>query len=171
MQKNFKTKKESLLLFDQKDNIQGIINEKKIQKYWIAVISKEHTMRGVEGSFIQVCHGKETPLKKMKENDWLIVYSPKLSMDGDIKCQSFTAIGQVLDESIYQFQMSETFNPFRRNIKFFDCKEISILPLIDELEFITNKSKWGFNFRFGFFEIKENDFNLIMNKMVQNGIR
>ena len=32
-------------------------------KYWIATISKEHTLRGVAGGFMQVCHGKQAPLK------------------------------------------------------------------------------------------------------------
>jgi hypothetical protein len=137
------------------------------QKYWIAVVSKEHTMRGVAGGFMQVCHGKQAPLKRMKPNDWMLVYSPKLSMEGDIKCQSFTAIGQALDDEVYQFQMTPTFNPFRRNIKFFDCEETSILPLINDLEFIQNKKSWGFPFRFGFFEINETDFNLIMSKMLK----
>ena len=139
-------------------------------KYWIAVVSKEHTMRGVSGNFMQVCHGKQAPLKRMKQNDWLIVYSPKLTMEGDVKCQAFTAIGQVIDENVYQFKMSENFIPFRRNIKFYDCQEISILPLINSLEFIENKKSWGFPFRFGFFEIKEHDFNLIMSKMLNNEV-
>ena len=138
------------------------------QKYWIAVVSKDHTMRGVAGSFMQVCHGKQAPLKRMKSNDWILVYSPKLSMEGEIKCQSFTAIGQAIDEDVYQFQMTPAFNPYRRAIKFYNCQETSILPLINDLEFIQNKSRWGFPFRFGFFEIKENDFTLIFSKLMQN---
>ena len=66
--------------------------------------------------------------------------------------------------------MSENFNPFRRNMEFLECTECSIIPLISELEFIPNKKSWGYPFRFGFFEIKENDFNLITSKMLQNEI-
>jgi len=135
------------------------------QRYWIAVVSKEHTQRGTSGGFMQVCHGKQAPLKRMKQNDWLIVYSPKESMNGDIKCQAFTAIGQTTDENVYQFAMSRDFIPFRRNIKFYDCQETSILPLIDKLNFIKNKSRWGYAFRFGFLEIGEHDFNLITATM------
>ena len=138
------------------------------EKYWIAVVSKDHTQRGVAGGFMQVCHGKEGPLKRMKPGDWVIVYSPKESMSGDIKCQAFTAVGQVTDENVYPFQMSSDFIPFRRNVKFYECEQIPILPLIDQLEFITNKSKWGFQFRFGFFEIVEHDFNLIITKMIHD---
>jgi len=135
------------------------------QRYWIAVVSKEHALHGMSGGFMQVCHGKEGPLKRMRQNDWLIVYSPKESMNGAIKCQAFTAIGQTTDENIYPFNMNQNFIPFRRNIKFYDCRETSILPLIDKLDFIKNKSRWGYAFRFGFLEIAEHDFNLITATM------
>ncbi len=140
------------------------------EKYWVATISKEHTQRGVNGNFIQVCHGKQAPLKRMKKGDYLLVYSSKQTFEGNEKCQSFTALGQVIDDEVYPFQMSENFKPFRRNIKFIECLETPILPLINELEFIPNKKSWGYPFRFGFFEIKENDFNRITSKMMKNEI-
>ena len=87
-------------------------------------------------------------------------------MDGNEKLQAFTAIGQAIDEAVYQFEMTPNFTPFRRNIKFYDCKEASILPLVEKLNFIQDKKKWGFKFRFGFFEITERDFNLIKVNMV-----
>ena len=134
--------------------------------YWIAVISKEHAMRGVEGGFIQVNHGKEAPLKRISPNDWVIIYSPKLSMESDVKYQAFTAIGQATGDQVYQFQMTDTLVPYRRRINFYDCEETSILPLIDQLDFIPNKKSWGFLFRFGFFAIQEPDFTLIKSKML-----
>jgi predicted RNA-binding protein len=137
-------------------------------KFWVAAVSKEHTMRGVAGSFMQVCHGKQAPLKRMKKGDYLIIYSSKITMEGNEKCQAFTAIGRVKDDDVYQFQMTENFKPFRRNIDFLECQESSIIPLIDDLEFIPNKKSWGYPFRFGFLEINEKDFNLITSKMLQN---
>jgi hypothetical protein len=91
-------------------------------------------------------------------------------MNGEEKCQSFTAIGQTTDDSIYQFQMTKDFEPFRLNVKFYDCTETSILPLIDKLEFIQNKNRWGYPFRFGFLEISATDFNLIFSQMLQHEI-
>jgi predicted RNA-binding protein len=120
-------------------------------KYWVAAVSKEHTMRGVVGGFMQVCHGKQAPLKRMKKGDYLIVYSSKVTIEGNEKCQVFTAIGKVKDDEIYQFQMNENFNPFRRNMEFLECTECSIIPLINELEFIPNKKSWGYPFRFDYF--------------------
>lgn len=136
------------------------------KKYWITVVSKDHAMRGVAGGFMQACHGKEAPLKRMKPNDQVIFYSPKISMSGDEKCQAFTAIGEVCDEAVYPFEMSKDFIPFRRNIKFSNCAELPILPLIEDLNFIQNKKSWGYPFRFGFLEIGEEDFTLISSGML-----
>lgn len=138
------------------------------QRYWIASVSKEHSQLGVSGGFIQVCHGKQAPLKRISKDDWIIVYSSVTRMNETEKCQSFTAIGQATDELVYPFRMADDFIPFRRNIHFYDCCEVSILPLIQELEFIQNKKHWGFPFRFGFFEIREGDFNRIMTKMLHH---
>jgi EVE domain len=137
------------------------------EKYWVATISKEHTQRGVSGSFIQVCHGKQSPLKRMKKGDYLLVYSSKNTMEGNEKCQAFTALGKVMDDEVYQYQMTENFKPFRRNIEFMKCEEVPISPLVNDLEFIPNKKSWGYPFRFGFFEINENDFNLISSQMLK----
>lgn len=137
-------------------------------KYWIVVISKEHTQLAVNGNFMQACHGKQAPLKRMKKGDYVIIYSSKFTMDGNEKLQAFTAVGQVADNEIYQFQMTENFKPFRRNIEFLKSIECLIAPLINDLEFIPNKKRWGYPFRFGFLEITENDFNLITSKMLRN---
>ncbi|MEP7146786.1 MAG: EVE domain-containing protein [bacterium] len=135
-------------------------------KYFVAVVSKDHVIKGVEGGFGQAGHGKEAPLKTMSRGDWLIYYSPKESLNSDIKCQSFTAIGTAADDEIHRVSISESFNPFRRNINYKKCKEISILPLIEKLTFIKDKSKWGYMFRFGFFEIPDADFKLISDLML-----
>lgn len=135
-------------------------------KYYIAVASKDHVLKGVEGGFMQANHGKANSLKKLKEGDWIIYYSSKNFIDKDEKCQCFTAIGQIKDEELYQGIMSSEFQPFRRNVRFYDCKETSIIPLIEQLSFIPDKKRWGFPFRFGFLEISENDFQIIQNEML-----
>lgn len=111
------------------------------EKYFIAVVSKDHVARGVKEGIMQVCHGKKKPLKKIKKGDFIILYSPKNSFEGKEKCQSFNAIAQAADEKIYSFQISEDFIPFRRKVNFFESKDISILPIIENLKFINDKSK------------------------------
>lgn len=136
-------------------------------KYWMIVASKDHVKSGVAEGFAQACHGKSSPLQRMKKDDFVIYYSGKQTLGKTDKCQEFTAIGQVKDEETYQVQMSEDFCPSRRNIVFFENEDISILPLINNLEFIQNKKSWGAPFRFGFLEIPKNDFKLISSKMLK----
>ncbi len=135
-------------------------------RYWIAVVSRDHVLKGVAGGFAQAGHGKSAPLKKMKKGDWLIYYSPKISLNGDEKCQCFTAIGTVKDERIYEVEMYKDFIPNRRDIDYKKSKEISILPLIEKLTFIQDKKHWGYRFRFGILEISENDFKIISDLML-----
>lgn len=137
-----------------------------MSRYWIATISKEHAQLAIKGCFIQVCHGKEAPLKRMKKDDYILIYSSKIKMMENEKYQMFTALGKVSDDRVYPFQMTEKFKPFRRNIEFLKCNEVSILSMIENLEFITDKKHWGYPFRYGFFEINENDFNFITSKMI-----
>ena len=112
-------------------------------KYWIIVASKDHVENGVGQGIAQACHGKVTPLKRMKKGDLVIYYSSKQTFGKPEKCQEFTALGKVSDDEIYQQQVSEDFCPSRRNIEFLQCKDTSILPLIDDLQFIQNKKRWG----------------------------
>lgn len=134
-------------------------------KYWIAVASREHVLKGVQGGFCQVCHGKLGPLKQMKEGDWILYYSPTECFQEKTPCQRFTAIGQIKLKEPYPFQMSELFVPWRRDVAFFSAKEVFIKLLINELSFIKDKQKWGFPFRRGLFSVSFNDFSLIASAM------
>ncbi len=138
----------------------------KPRKYWIIVASKEHVKEGIKGGFAQACHGKSTPLKKMKKDDYVIYYSSKLFFGKNDKCQEFTAIGKVKDNNVYSVEMIPGFKPFRIDIDFLQAKDISILPLINDLDFIKNKKKWGYPFRYGILEINEHDFELISEAML-----
>lgn len=134
-------------------------------KYWIAVASNEHVKKGVAGGFAQVCHGKGDPLKRMAPGDWIAYYSPVEIFGQKIPCRKFTAIGRIKENNPYQSPMSNDFIPWRRDVDFSLAKDISIEPLINELEFIKNKRQWGFPFRRGCFEISQKDFQLIAKNM------
>ncbi len=134
-------------------------------RYWIAVASREHVLRGVVGGFAQVCHGKQDPLKRMNAGDWIVYYSPVEEFGGKEACRQFTAIGRIKPKQPYQFQMSVDFIPWRRDVDFVDAKEVAIEPLVAKLSFIKNKQHWGFPFRRGCFEISEDDFNFIASSM------
>lgn len=122
-------------------------------------------MRGVAEGFTQANHGKPHMLKKMKPGDWIIFYSPKVAFTGDEKLQAFTAIGQVIDDEPYQATMSPDFHPWRRDVAFKDAQEAPVRPLIGDLDFIEDKTHWGYKFRFGVIKISERDFEIIRNAM------
>jgi len=134
-------------------------------KYWIIAASKDHVKNGIAEGIAQACHGKSAPLKRLRKGDFIIYYSGKQTMGKPQQCQQFTAIGKVFDDQVYYFQVTEDFCPSRRKIEFLPSKDISILPLINDLDFIPNKKSWGYPFRFGFFEINKNDFELISSAM------
>lgn len=136
------------------------------KRYWIGVASRDHVMRAVQGGFAQLCHGKEAPLKKMNTGDWIIYYSPKMNFKESTPHQKFTALGKVVDNHIFQFEMGNDFKPFRRKISFIHRTETPIRPLIPKLSFIKDEQHWGYSFRFGHFEISEKDFMLIAKKMI-----
>jgi len=135
-------------------------------KYWMNTISRDHVQMGVEGGFTQAGHGKAAGLKRLNAGDWLVFYSPKTSLDGGERLQAFTAIGRVADDELHQAEMAPGFVAWRRNVKFVDCVETPIGPLIDSLSFIMDKKRWSYMFRFGLFEIPQRDFELIKRAMV-----
>jgi len=103
----------------------------------------------------------------MQKEDWIIYYSPTQKFGKKLPCQAFTSIGQIEGDEPYPFQMSNDFVPYRRNVKFLPANELPILPLIDSLTFITDKKKWGYSFRRGFFSISEADFQIIADRMIK----
>ncbi len=134
-------------------------------RYWIGVVSHNHVKLGVAGGFAQLCHGKAAPLRRMKQGDWLIYYSPKTEMNQGDPLQSFTAIGQVRGDAPYLFEMSADFIPYRLDVDYLPAKIVAIQPMLSQLSFITDLQHWGYPFRFGHLEITESDFLLIKNAM------
>lgn len=137
-----------------------------MRKFWLVVASRDHVQRGVTGGFMQASHGKQAPLKRMHEGDWIVFYSPKVEFEKPEKLQAFTAVGRLVDEHIYQHDMGGGFVPYRRNVEFQPCQEASILPLIEDLSFIADKTHWGAPFRFGLVEIPAADFRRIAAAML-----
>lgn len=136
-------------------------------KYWIVVASKDHVLQGVNGGFAQACHGKAAPLKRMTGGDLIIYYSSKHQFGDKTPYQKFTAIGRIKDDQVYSHPINEHTCGSRINVDFFDSKEIHIRPLLDDLSFIKDKTRWGFPFRKGILEISVQDFELIANQMLE----
>jgi hypothetical protein len=135
------------------------------KNYWIGVVSKAHTQLGVKGGFIQLNHGKKSPLQRLHVGDYIIIYSPREDYpDGDV-LQHFTAIGTIMTGDIYQVEMTPKFKPYRVDVRFIRCHGAPIKPLIHKLTFIKNKTRWGATFRFGQLKIPVEDFKIIAEAM------
>ena len=137
---------------------------------WIAVASAEHARRGRDGwqgaqGFMQVCHGKLAPIRRVQPGDRVAYYAPTVTMGGADKCQSFISIGRVRQGAPYAFDMGEGFVPYRRDVDYLSACEASILPLIDHFEFVENRLRWGYKFRFGLFVVSDHDMALIARAM------
>ena len=135
---------------------------------WVNTVSRDHVERGVAGGFTQANHGKPHMLRKMARGDWIVFYSPKTAYQGGEPLQAFTAIGQVADDEPYRAQMSADFHPWRRNVDFLECAEAPIRPLLEQLDFIEDTSRWGYKFRFGVFAIDDHDLDVIRAAMTEN---
>lgn len=132
---------------------------------WIAVASAEHVRRGIEGGFMQVCHGKEAPLRRLKPGSHVTYYSPTEEFRGKNKLQAFTAIGMVKEGEPYAFDMGGGFYPYRRDVGWFSAREASIQPLLMRLDFSAGVRNWGYQFRFGIFSISDHDMHIIAQAM------
>jgi len=134
------------------------------RKYWIAVACAAHARRGKARGFMQVCHGKGAPLRRLKAGDGVVYYAPTTTMGAKDRLQSFTSIGRVRDERTYQTEM-DGFRPFRRDVIYHAANEAPIAPLLGELELTSGKTNWGHAFRFGLVEISATDFATIAQAM------
>jgi hypothetical protein len=136
-----------------------------MSRNWVAVASAEHVRLGRSKGFMQVCHGKAAPLKRIHPGDGVVYYSPTTAFRGTDRLQSFTAIGVVRDDAPYQADMGGGFCPFRRDVDWRAAEEVPIKPLIGGLQFTTARSNWGFQLRFGLFEISRHDMAMIAAAM------
>jgi hypothetical protein len=135
---------------------------------WIAVASAEHVRLGRGIGFMQVCHGKASPLRRMRPGDRVAYYSPTVTFKGRDALQAFTAIGTVEEDEPYQLDMGGGFVPFRRNVAWLPAQEVPIRPLLARLEFAAGKPNWGYQLRFGLFAISAHDMAVIAEAMGVN---
>jgi hypothetical protein len=136
------------------------------RRNWIAVASAEHVRLGRSLGFMQVCHGKVAPLRRIQPGDRVVYYSPSERFGERIPLQVFTAIGRVLPGDPYQVAIGEDFHPFRRDVAWLEAWETPIAPLLTQLEFSAGRKNWGYQLRFGLFQISDHDMRLISAAML-----
>jgi hypothetical protein len=136
-------------------------------RFFIGVASREHVLGGASGGFAQFNHGKRAPATRLEKGDWVVYYSPKERFSEPGQCQRFTALGQVIDNDPIQVEQAPGVAMWRRRVEYQESREVEIHPLLDDLSFIRDKSRWGAAFRFGFIEIPREDFMRIAKRMVE----
>lgn len=135
---------------------------------WIAVANAEHARRGCavpQHGFMQVCHGKCAPLKRVAPGDRVAYYAPTITMGGKDKLQSFVSIGVVQAGEPYAFDMGGGFVPYRRDVRYVPAQEAPISPLLERFEFVEDRARWGYKFRFGLFRVSDADMARIAHAM------
>jgi len=132
---------------------------------WIAVACAEHVAKGVAGAFMQVCHGKSAPLRRLQTGDTVIYYSGADTMGGSAKCQQFTAIGSVLPGDPYRVEVTSCFMPYRRNVDWRSARPAPIRPLLADLSFTAGRRNWGYVLRYGIIKIADTDARVIADAM------
>lgn len=132
---------------------------------WIAVASAEHVRRGRSEGFMQVCHGKAAPLRRVKPGSRVVYYSPTETFGGADRLQAFTALGIVREVEAYQVDMGAGFHPFRRDIDWFETRPAPIKPLLDRLELTEGQRNWGQKFRYGLVAISALDMTVVAEAM------
>jgi hypothetical protein len=128
---------------------------------WVAVACAAHVRRGHAGGFMQICHGKAAPLRRIRPGDRVVYYSPTEQMGDRAPLQAFTAIGIVRDGEPYVHDMGGGFCPFRRDVTWVAARNAPIRPLLGTLDFTSGDRNWGQKLRFGLFTIGARDLDVI----------
>ena len=141
-----------------------------MNRNWVAVASADHVAIGRAAGFMQVCHGKVSPLKRVQPGDRIVYYSPNQhysashAQRGKDRLQTFTAIGTVKEGKPYRADMGGGFQPFRRDVTWHEAEPVSLALLLQKLA-LTQEKNWGYRLRQGLVEISDGDMTTIAEAM------
>ena len=86
-----------------------------MKRNWLVIADAEHVALGLSGGFVQVCHGKQPPLRRLQPGDRVVCYSPNRRYSASHasrakdRLQAFTALGTVSDSAPYRADMGAGF--------------------------------------------------------------
>jgi hypothetical protein len=141
-----------------------------MKRNWVAVASADHVAIGRTAGFMQICHGKVSPLKRVQPGDRIVYYSPNQhysashAQRGKDRLQAFTAIGTVKEGTPYRADMGGGFQPFRRDVVWHESEPVSLAFLQERLA-LTQEKNWGYRLRQGLVEISDADMTTIAEAM------
>jgi len=131
---------------------------------WLVVACADHVARGQAEGFVQACHGKAAPLRRMAPGDWVICYSPSQAFRGQDGLRSFTALGRITEGEPYLADMGNGFVPWRRNVNWMEGTAQPLKALADQLE-LTQSPSWGWRLRQGHLPLSEADAACVRSAM------
>src|SRR5258708_17654297 len=111
------------------------IKEDPMKRNWLVIPPAEHVAIGLGGVFVQVCHGKHTPLRRIQPGDRVVCYSPNRRYSASHasrakdRLQAFTALGSVRDGGPYRADMGAGFHPYRRDVACHEAEPTPLAPL------------------------------------------
>ncbi len=145
-----------------------------MSRNWLAVASADHVAVGRAEGFMQVCHGKVSPLRRLQPGDRVVYYSPTRryspshALREKDRLQSFTALGTVCASAPYRADIdgerAEIFLPWRRDVAWHDAGEVPLENLKGRLAF-AREANWGYRLRQGLVEIGDADMTSIAEAM------
>jgi hypothetical protein len=138
-----------------------------MRRNWLAIASGGHVARGFAEGFMQVCHGKGAPLRRLHAGDRIAYYSPGRLMGGPADLRSITAFGMVADDELEQVEMAPDFHPWRRRVRWLSDKPLAIGTLRANPNFALAGPNWGAKLRYGLLQLDAHSMDMIETAMTQ----
>ncbi len=131
---------------------------------WIGVASANHVARGVAGGFLQLCHGKAGPVRRLRPGDHIAYYAPTATFGLKDTLRAFVAMGTVAEGEPWQEEMAPGFVPWRRAVAWAPARQAPAAPLLPHLS-VARDGGWGARLRFGLVPITAEDWDVIAAAM------
>ena len=141
-----------------------------MNRNWLVIAAAEHVALGLSGGFVQVCHGKHSPLRRIQPGDRVVCYSPNRRYSASHasrakdRLQAFTALGTVREGNPYRADMGAGFHPYRRDVAWHEAEPTPLAALQGALSFVQGKN-WGYRLRQGLLELSDADMTAIAEAM------
>ena len=135
-------------------------------RYFLGLAERVHAQMCMDANVVVLGLKGPAGVKKLTPGDGVVYYSPKTEPEGKT-LQSFTAIGEVVGEDIYEYSFDAGNPIWVRNVQWHkNAADTSIRPLLEQLSWIKNPKNWGFYMRGSSREITADDYAVIASAML-----